>query len=112
MLGFASYPPWEPDPEELLVTSSQRLARFRDLGAQIHSQMLLILPPISAVRDGSDSVIRAGEKTGLTVVDPIRSGTLPLSDYRDGFHLNEVGRPLFTAALADAMKTALHGVKE
>jgi hypothetical protein len=107
MRNFISYPAWEPNPEELFVEARKTLARFRELGDQNQAEILLIVPPIPAVRDGADSVLRAAESTGIRVIAPIRSGSLPLSVYRDGFHLNSEGAALFTPALAGQLRQAV-----
>ncbi|MGH8542279.1 MAG: hypothetical protein ACREX3_01250 [Gammaproteobacteria bacterium] len=108
---FAVYPRWMPDSEQVYRMAVDRLAALRDLSNRFRTRFLLVIPPLARSQDtdGSRDVLRAGTVSGVTVLNPIPSGTLPVSNFKeDRFHLNEIGAERFTSTLATTLKDTLN----
>lgn len=106
MTQLAPPPTWDPDQEKLFRMASVRLKALRDLLGPHAVPLLLVMPPLPNSL-GSAAIVRAGIAANVPVLVPIPSGTLPLSSYSDGFHLNDAGAAQFTAALTQALHDAL-----
>jgi hypothetical protein len=79
--------------------------RLRAIGAlcRQHGVRFAFLVPPSRTY-GDEVLLRAASLTGVTVIRPIQDGTLPLSFYEDGFHLNGSGAERFTDAAAEEIR--------
>lgn len=110
---FNTYPRWMPDSEQIYRMSIDRLSALRDLSNRFGTRFLLVIPPISrsADLDGSRDVLRAGTATGVTILIPIPSGSLPTSQYSDGFHLNNSGAKHFTTAFVSTLNDTLSAME-
>ena len=104
---FNVYPAWTFDPARLLQTATARLQRLQNLAASHGSRLLFITPPLTLASDGSAQVEQAGRDLGIDVLRPVPSGTLDISQYSDGYHLNQSGAKQFTPALILALSQAL-----
>lgn len=96
-LARTNPPPLDPAFVENL--SRQRLSHLANLCGQYGIRFELLLPPLLGSDDNSDAVRRAAAGTGVPVLVPIASGSLPRSDYSDGFHLNARGASVLTSHL-------------
>jgi len=83
-----------------------RLMAMKQLCEQHGAQMVILLPPVSEHSDNSAAAFRLGSELGITVLQPVRSDTLELSDFSDGIHLTPQAALRFTHATAAAIRSA------
>jgi len=84
-------------------------ARFRELGTvcrQYRVNCLYIVPPTNSEDDShvEASLLRAGKSAGINGAAPVAGTKLGEDKYIDGYHLNEKGQEIFTAAVANYLK--------
>lgn len=97
------------DPPSSTIISdraAERLRQLRNLCLQHGAEFLLVIPPARSDY-GASTVATAGANEGISVLIPMRDGSLPPSDYTDAFHLNPHGAMKFTPALASSLKQAM-----
>lgn len=92
-----------PETSAMEEIASQRLSQLRRLGQRYGVNLILVLPP-SIQDEGTAAVLKSASSLGMSVLDPISPGSLPASDYSDGFHLNAQGAFRFTPALAATLR--------
>jgi hypothetical protein len=103
----------EVDPRQLVDDDVAeimrvRLMRLRAITDSYGARLVVVLPPISNVRDGSSGFLRAGSAVGVATLRPVASGTMPPRLYQgDGFHLNPTGAVEFTSRLIPALREEL-----
>ena len=82
-----------------------RLAELKALGYRNHAEIAILLMPDPEATDAAAEIVRnAGSRAGVAILAPVAMRELPLSLYRDGFHLNEQGADRFTNRLAIALR--------
>jgi len=84
-------------------------ARFREfvtLCRQYGVTCLYIIPPTDSEDDSlaTASFLRAGESAGIEGAAPVAGVKLGADKYIDGYHLNDQGQRIFTAAVANYLK--------
>jgi len=89
--------------EETAVT--ERLTNLRLLCTEKGSRFIFLLPP--GFNTSEQRLLSAGERTGTTVMIPIHLNAFGSDKFRDGYHLNEVGRHIFTKELASRLQRYL-----
>ena len=90
----------------------KRLSALRDLVASRGGKLILVVPPLAQPGDNSVALQEAGLKADVPVLIPLASGSLPLEDYRDGYHLNPDGARRFTARFGPLVRDALVALEE
>lgn len=101
--GFAPPTPPLPGDDEILARVAPRIAAVRDLCANNGVRLAVVVPPTNLAKDGSEAMRDAGRRAGVPVLIPVQERELSPVDYSDGFHLNQQGRTIFTAALASRL---------
>jgi hypothetical protein len=108
LMGFSSVAdltPIEDDAVELNV--SDRIAKLNAVVSSHGGRLVIVLPVVAEVQDGSVGLMRAARALNVTTVRPVASGTFGLNLYRDaGFHLNPAGAASFTEQLIPALQRA------
>ena len=99
-------PPLAPD-EEIDREATKRLQEISSLCSQYGAQFILVVPPSTTARDGSNAIQLAGNRIGVQVFVPFRPQQLPSDLYSDGFHLNYRGAEVFTRALGSSLPQLL-----
>lgn len=99
-------PPLQPDVE-IEKGATSRLTQLSSLCQLYGAQLVLVMPPSNAARDGSAAVQRAGSRLGIPVLVPFKPQQLPSKLYSDGFHLNPQGAQVFTQALGPELRQLL-----
>lgn len=92
------------DIEPVLRT---RIARMREVTDRYGSALVVVVAPVLDPNDGSTALVDAARAERVPVLNPVTSGSLSASLYRDGFHLNEEGAQLFTDRLIPALSGEL-----
>jgi hypothetical protein len=87
------------DEARTFESAVRRLKEYRELLAGYSIRFVLVLPPQGVSDEGVREVSRAGESAGVPVLGPAGKGALRPEHYSDGFHLNERGAAIHTAAL-------------
>jgi hypothetical protein len=82
-----------------------RLEALQRLCAASGVKFAFLIPPTR--QPGDKEMARAGEWKGVPVMHPVANYSLGPELYRDGFHLNAAGAKIFTAAVGDALVSAL-----
>jgi hypothetical protein len=100
--------PLQPD-EEIEKGAMSRLSQLSSLCQKYGAQLILVMPPSNAPRDGSAAVQRAGNRLGVPVLVPFKPQQLPSQLYSDGYHLNPRGAQIFTEALGPELRQLLQG---
>lgn len=93
--------------DEVRKTAAARLRQMSDLAAEHHARLVWILPTLLEVPDGSRGVLAAAQTAQVPVLIPIPSGSLPRTDYTDGFHLAAPGQKAYTARLIPLLRQYL-----
>jgi hypothetical protein len=103
-----------PDPaplssDEVLERRIEpRLEQLIQLCHSYGAELIVVVPPNTAERDGASAIREAAKITGTPVLVPIGPRDLPLSYYKsDGRHLNPNGAVVFTRALATDLQNVL-----
>jgi hypothetical protein len=99
-------PPAPPLPSGELAgrQAGPRLTAIRDLCEGHGARLVVVVPPTGTGPEGGvDGIVEAGARAGVAVLVPVAEGRLSAEHYRDGFHLNELGRAVFTEALASQL---------
>jgi hypothetical protein len=99
-------PPLASD-DEIDLLAANRLREISSLCAQYGSQFVFVVPPSTAVRDGSGAIQAAGNRVGVQAFVPFQPQQLPADLYSDGFHLNYRGAGVFTDALSTGLRQLL-----
>jgi lysophospholipase L1-like esterase len=90
--------------------------RMRDLKSLCDSngtKIVFIVPPTNQPDEaGADRVLALARKAGMPAGMPWPDRVVPPNDYVDGFHLNDVGRDVFTANLANYLREQLANPSE
>jgi lysophospholipase L1-like esterase len=84
----------------------QRLPELHDLAQAFGVKIVLLIPP-TLKPDHSKEVQEIGGQIGVPVWVLSPPGEMSRDLYRDGFHLNPQGSEIFTARLADQMRTKI-----
>jgi hypothetical protein len=93
-----------PSDEEIWDVVPARLTALQQICERNGSGLLLVIPPSS--EDVKAALVqRCGRIKNITVLAPY--WTLPPSDFEDGFHLNSIGKSLFTERLAKELPRTL-----
>lgn len=92
------------DLKELTQTAEERLPQLAAVGRQYGVRIILMIPP-SLHQDHSAEIQRIGAQAGIPVWILSPPGDFPPSYFRDGFHLNTQGSGVFTARLAEQVRT-------
>jgi hypothetical protein len=96
----------EIDPAVLRPVSADRLTALDQLCRANGSHFVLLVPP--SYQKGGETIVRAGQDRGVTVLAPVANDEFDASYYEsDGFHLNEKGARVFTERLATALMEEL-----
>jgi hypothetical protein len=103
---IADHGPHVDDPSVLLGMAQQRLPELRDLAQTYGIKIVLLVPP-TLKQDHSQEVQELGDKVGIPVWVLSPPGEFPRDLFRDGFHLNLQGSEIFTARLADQIRTEI-----
>jgi hypothetical protein len=93
--------------EMVYPTYLRRLQALRDLTAEHHCKLVVVIPTTNVRPEEADctnAVERAGSLVGIPVVVPVRPNTLSRAFYSDGFHLNERGAEILTPAFVSAIR--------
>ena len=106
LMGFSSVADLTPVEDDAVALSvSERLARLNALVSSRGARLVIVLPAIANIQDGSAGFMRAARELNVTAVQPVASGTYGLHLYRDaGFHLNPEGAASFTEQLIPALR--------
>ena len=91
--------PMRPLRDEDMRPAPERIKAMRDLAAQYHARLVWVLPSLLQAADGASGMLSAANAAGIPILTPIPSGSLPASDYTDGFHLAPSGAGKFTVRL-------------
>jgi hypothetical protein len=101
---IADHGPHVNNPAELVGAAQQRLPELEELSRQYGVQIVLLVPP-TLRQDHSQEIQQIGEQAGVPVWVLSPPGDFPRDYFRDGFHLNAVGSGIFTARLAQQLRT-------
>jgi lysophospholipase L1-like esterase len=93
--------------DEVRTTTEPRLAACRQLAQQYCARFIVIAPAVPESADGATGLLRAGERTGVPILVPVKSGALDNRYREDGFHMNEGGAPIFTESLSASLRPML-----
>ncbi len=109
LMNYSSVVDTTPKSEETMkLLAAPRLERVRRLAEQYNVRLIALVPPIGDPQDGTVGLAEAGREAGVPVFAPVRSGSYPMSWYRDaGFHLNQVGAARFTSELISRLPHVL-----
>jgi hypothetical protein len=91
-----------PPDDQVVPVMAARLRQMSELCASYGAKFIFLVPP--GLQTGDIAISRAGEQTGIRVLRPIPSGSLPIDYFRDGFHLNAKGATVFTTAIVNEMR--------
>jgi hypothetical protein len=94
------------DPATLVGMARQRLPQLKEL-AQLYGTKIVVLVPPTLRPDSSSEIQKVGDSVGVPVWVLSLPGEFPRELYRDGFHLNDKGSEIFTARLANRIRTQL-----
>jgi hypothetical protein len=103
---IADHGPHINDPSVLVGMAQQRLPQLHDL-AQTYGVTIVLLVPPTLRADNSQEVQELGDKVGLPVWVLSPPGEFSRDLFRDGFHLNSEGSGIFTARLAEQIRTKI-----
>lgn len=106
---IADHGPHVNDPTVLLAMAEKRLPELHDL-AQSYGIKIVVLVPPTLKPDHSQDVQELGDKTGVPVWVLSPPGEFSRDLFRDGFHLNLQGSQIFTARLADQIRTKISNI--
>ena len=83
-----------------------RLREFGTLCRQYGVNCLYVIPPTDSQDDSlaTPRLLQAGESAGINGAAPVAGTELGEDKYIDGYHLNDKGQKIFTAALANYLK--------
>lgn len=109
-LAFINPPPQDQVLVEKL--SGQRLAILAESCREHGVRFALLLPPLISAVDNAEDVRRAATQSRIEILVPLPSASLPVSYYRDGFHLNSVGAAEFTTRLVRVLRNLINGQTE
>jgi hypothetical protein len=90
--------------------------RFRQLNglcSQYHVRLMYVIPPTNEPSDTlqAPAVLQAAQANGISGSMPVLNAGMPATDYRDGYHLNELGRRVFTDSVTRLLKAEIsHGI--
>ena len=101
------HPRRDVDDNAIRSIARGRLQLMNELVSRHNARLVWILPALLEVPDGTNGVLEAALSARVQVLIPIPSGSLPASDYRDGFHLSEPGKQKYTAALVPLIQQSL-----
>lgn len=94
-----------PDPDGATRLIVDRLHELQQMAAAQGSKFLWLIPPTENSVDLAPLAAPRATASGITVVYTYRPGEMPSANYKDGFHLNHQGAELFTARVAESLKT-------
>jgi hypothetical protein len=103
---IADHGPHVGDPAVLLEMARQRLPELHDL-AQTYGVKIVLLVPPTLRQDHSEEVQDMGDQAGVQVWVLSPPGEFPPTLFSDGFHLNDQGSEIFTARLANRIRTTI-----
>jgi hypothetical protein len=108
LMGFSSVADLTPIEDDAVAqTVSDRIARLNEVVSSHGGRLVIVLPVLVEVQDGSAGFMRAARVLNVTALQPVASGTFGLNLYRDaGFHLNPDGAASFTEQLIPALRRA------
>jgi len=89
-----------------------RFRQLDDLCSQYHVRLMYVIPPTNEQSDTSQApaVLQAAQANGIPGSMPVLNTEMPATDYRDGYHLNDLGRRVFTRSVAKFLKAgSAHG---
>jgi hypothetical protein len=90
----------------------ERFRQLSDLCAQYHVRPIYVIPPTNEESDTRQSspVLQAAQANGIPGSMPVPNTEMAAADYRDGYHLNELGRRVFTTSIAKLLEAEIpHG---
>jgi hypothetical protein len=96
----------ESSASTIFRMANDRLRKLRQLCLENGAGFVLLVPPAMA-DTGVDAVRNVAGSSGTRVLVPLAAGSLPLSDFADGLHLNGQGAAKFTPALAADLKDCI-----
>jgi hypothetical protein len=102
---IADHGPHVDNPSVLLGMAQQRLPELGELAQTYRIRIVLLVPP-TLRQDHSLEVQQLGDKVGVPVWVLSPPGEFPRDYFRDGFHLNAHGSEIFTARLANQIRTS------
>ena len=106
LMGLSSVA--DPTPmvdDQVAADVRDRIERLNALVGTHGGRLVIVLPVLAEVQDGSAGFMRAARALNVTAVRPVVSGTFGLNLYRDaGFHLNPDGAASFTEQLIPALQ--------
>lgn len=95
-----------PDHGAVVSRIAQRL-RTVDRLVRKNGGRFILLSPASLDAQGVKALLEAGRKAGVPVLTPLAAQDLSPRDFRDGFHLTEVGAAHYTTALDPLLRDAI-----
>lgn len=99
--GQAHFPP----DREMERIAEARLTDLRTLCSSHGAQFAFLLAP--GFGPGEAPLVEAGARSHTDVMVPFHLNELGLDKFRDGFHLNATGAQMFTARVADLLRSRL-----
>jgi hypothetical protein len=101
---IADHGPHVNDPAILRNMARLRLAELHNISQAYGVRIVLLVPPTRR-EDYSRDIQEIGDAVGVPVWVPSPPGEFPQQFYRDGFHLNDTGSEVFTARLAQQIRS-------
>lgn len=102
---LTTVPAYFPPDREIERRAEARLTALRELCASHDARFIYLLAP--GFGPGEAPLVTAGERSKTDVMVPIHLNALSRDKFRDGFHLNPTGAQMFTARVADLLKSRL-----
>jgi hypothetical protein len=111
---FPGKTPPLPKKEQVVASIVPKLAALDQLCKLNGATLVVVIPPPLIENDVSFDLQESATLEGISVVIPLHSSDLTPEDFRDGFHLNQKGAPIFTAHLASELLWVLdvRGVRQ
>jgi hypothetical protein len=109
LMNFSSVADPTPIVDDTVAqAATDRIARLNALVSSYGGRLVIVVPVIAEVQDGSAGLMRAARTLHVSALRPVRSGTFGLNLYRDaGFHLNPEGAAAFTEQLIPSLRREL-----
>lgn len=102
---IADHSPHVSDPKDLISAAQHRLPQLADLSREYGVRIVLLVPP-TLRQDYSSDIQQLGDSAGVPVWVLSSPGEFPRDYYMDGFHLNEHGAEIYTARIAQRLRSA------
>ena len=102
------------DAQSMTQVAARRLAELSAATSAYGVRFALVVPPTNDpdAPAAAAAIQAAGREKNVAVLLPVRPGLFPADYYIDGFHLNGKGARIFTAKLAESLKTPLARLAE